>query len=332
MRSIHCCIAVIGFIGLSAGAGLLCAQIASGGSVSAAAPVVSAPQQQSAGGISDDRTKISPEDTLHIDVFDVPELSRDYRVAPDGTIRIQLLQAPIVAAGETPISLANRLADEFTKNNLLRSPQVVVEIEASRTHVVTVSGAVKMPQTFQVFGKMPLLNAISQAGGLADNASQVALITRAGNDSGPVRVDLKTLMKGDQAQNVDLYPGDSVMVQQAGVIYVIGAVNRAGGFVLDGGNENLSVISAIALAGDIKSTAAQRKTVIIRKTAAGNGTNQEVPVDLKKVLANKEPDPTLMAGDILFVPDSAMLKAIYRSGEALTQAATVIAYGSVIYK
>ncbi len=85
-------------------------------------------------------------------------------------------------------------------------------------------------------------------------------------------VDLSRLTQtGDPLLNVDLYPGDRVTVQRAGIVYVVGAVNRPGGFPLKTGQENMTVIQALALAEDLKPTAAQKRAMIIRKNPAGDG-------------------------------------------------------------
>jgi polysaccharide export outer membrane protein len=115
------------------------------------------------------------------------------------------------------------------------------------------------------------------------------------------------------------------MVPHAGVIYVVGAVNKPGGFTMKPSSHGMTVLQALALAEDTRSTALKDQTVIIRNDAQSPGGRKQIPVELKKVLRGKTPDPVLQADDILFVPDSAGKRALHRSMEAIVQATTGLA-------
>jgi polysaccharide biosynthesis/export protein len=299
-----------------------------------------------------DAYRISPDDLVDIYVVDVPEYSRSYRIGPDGTLRLPLLDDPIMAAGLTPALLGDVIGKTLASRNLLHDPDILVEVKESRSHAIAIAGAVKLPQNLQVFSSMRVLSAISQAGGLAEDASDTAVITRGEISTrilGPNQVsgissqlstegtrtasiDLRRLLEGSEAENLELYPGDSVTVERAGVVYVVGAVNRAGGFVMDGQHGNITVLKAIALAENLKPTAASKKAFIIRKNSAFSNGSNEIPINLNNILSKHAPDTPLVAGDVLFVPDSNARKALYRAGEAAWQAATMISYGLVIYR
>ena len=201
----------------------------------------------------------------------------------------------------------------------------------------------KKPQIYPVFGKTTLLDLLSQAEGLADDAGSLAIVTRGdiamqvyqvirvpvepqasqSSCDSTFSVDLNRLTEtGDPLLNVDLYPGDRVTVQRAGIVYVVGAVNRPGGFPLKTGQEKMTVIQALALAEDLKPTAAQKKAMIIRKNPAATDGREEIAVNLTKVLEGHEHDSQLQANDILFVPDSAGKRALRRGAEAAITAAT----------
>jgi polysaccharide export outer membrane protein len=285
---------------------------------------------------------ITPDDLLEIIVFDVPQMSRPYRVSPSGVIVFPLLTQPVVAAGQTPIQLSQTIAAELRSAGLVNNPQVSVEVKESRLHSVAVTGAVKKAQIYPVFGRTTLLDVLSQAEGLAPEAGNTVIVTRgesalrqwrsqAGKASveveePPLRtvtVDLKRLMEtGDPSFNVEIYPGDRVTVQRAGIVYVVGAVNRPGGFPLSGDQEDVTVLKAVALAQDLKATAVRNKAVIIRKNASSPNGREEIPVDLKMVLAHRAPDPPMRPSDILFVPDSMGKKALTRVAEAVIQTTT----------
>jgi len=286
---------------------------------------------------------ISPDDLLDINVLDVPQISRQYRVTPSGEIVLPLLGHPLAAAGLSPGQLSALIAEALRSAGLVSTPYVTVEVKESRLNSVAVVGAVNRPQIYPLFGRTTLLDVLSQAGGLADEAGNTATITRGsvalrvlGSAGGPVdaalgappqviTVDLKRLLEtGDPALNVDVYPGDRVMVQRAGIVYVVGAVNRAGGFPLKDDQEQMTVLKGIALAQDLKPTAIRQKAVIIRRNPGAPDGRQEIPVDLKKILAGRVPDTPMQPNDILFVPDSTGKKALRRGAEAALQIATGI--------
>jgi polysaccharide biosynthesis/export protein len=289
---------------------------------------------------------ISPDDELDIFVLDVQELSRTYRVSPTGMIAVPLLTKPIKAAGKSPSQLSQVIADQLREAGMVSHPQVTIQVKQSRLHSIAIAGSVKKPQIYPVLGKTTLLDALSQAEGLADDAGNTAIITRGDissrllgldapkdTDADPllnprtVMVDLKRLIEeGDPSLNYDLYPGDRVTVQRAGIVYVVGAVNRAGGFVLKNDREQMTVLKALALAEYVKSTAATKKTVIIRGNPKDPGGSQEIPIQLDKMLKGRIKDRVLLANDILFIPDSATKRALHRAGEAAAQAASLVVY------
>jgi len=128
--------------------------------------------------------------------------------------------------------------------------------------------------------------------------------------------------------NVPILPGDRITVPRAGVVYVVGAVNKPGGFELGLNRQRISLLQAVALAEDLKTTALRSKAVLIRGGVSSPIGRSEVPVDLKRVLAGKSPDLELKANDILFVPDSSSRKLLKRGAEAVLQVATGVAiYG-----
>ena len=284
----------------------------------------------------DSDTMINADDVLDVNVLDVPELSREYRVSPSGTVLLPLLPSPLSAAGMRVTDFSDMVAKELRDRGLVTNPHVLVSITSSRIESVAVTGAVKMPQIYPVFGRTTLLDILSQTQGLTDDASNIAVISRgeigARSSKSGARtetVDLtKLLQSGDAVYNIDIFPGDRVTVPRAGIVYVVGAVNKPGGFPIKTSGEGMTVLQAIALASDVKSTAKRDKTVVIRPDPNAPGGHKQTPLDLKKILAGKSEDPILQANDILFVPDSEGAKALRRGLEAALQAATGVAmYG-----
>jgi polysaccharide biosynthesis/export protein len=129
-----------------------------------------------------------------------------------------------------------------------------------------------------------------------------------------ITVNLYQLMEaGNTKNNILLEAGDVVTVPHAGIVYVLGAVARPGGFVLTNDREQLSALKILALAGGFTNTAKSSHAVVIRKDATGK--QHEVEVDLKKIRNSQAEDMQLQPSDILYVPDSAAKQAIFRSLE-----------------
>ena len=129
-----------------------------------------------------------------------------------------------------------------------------------------------------------------------------------------ITVNLSDVMEtGDTKNNIALQAGDVVTVPHAGVVYVLGAVGRAGGYVLSNDRTQLTTLKILSLAGGLTRTAKSDKAVIVRKD--NTGQQHEVPIDLKKVLNRQAEDLQLQPSDILYVPESGSKQALFRAAE-----------------
>jgi polysaccharide export outer membrane protein len=126
----------------------------------------------------------------------------------------------------------------------------------------------------------------------AQNSASPSLIT----------INLNELLEtGDLRNNIVLLGGDVITVPHAGIVYVLGAVNRPGGFVISNERTQFTTLKVLSLAGGLTKIAKLGHAVIIRKDDQGKQTETEV--DLKKVLNRESEDLQLHASDILYVPD-----------------------------
>jgi polysaccharide export outer membrane protein len=127
-------------------------------------------------------------------------------------------------------------------------------------------------------------------------------------------INLNDLMEtGDTKNNITLLAGDIVTVPHAGIVYVLGAVNKAGGFVLANDRSQFTTLKILSLAGGLTRTAKSDHAVIVRRD--NQGQQHEVAVDLKKVLNRKAEDLQLQPSDILYVPESGAKQALLRTIE-----------------
>ena len=282
---------------------------------------------------------IGSGDLVRIEVFDVPELSREFRVSESGYISLPLLPVRMRAGGLTAFQLEEKLAELLQGNGLVSHPQVTVFLKEQHSQPITVIGAVRHPMVYQAIRPTTLLEVVSEAGGIADDAGSAVLITRrvsqdpapaATNenasppttgsetpaaDSQTITVGLRDLLdSGDPKFNLPLFGGDIVRVPRAGIVYIVGAVERPGGFTLQNDGEQMSILRAIALAQGMKPSAKPSEAVIIRKDVA-TGKKTEMEVNLNKIMQRRAEDVRLVANDILFVPDSTGKRALRRAGE-----------------
>ena len=128
-----------------------------------------------------------------------------------------------------------------------------------------------------------------------------------------ITINLNELMEsGDATNNIILQAGDIVTVPHSGIVYVLGAVLRPGGFVLANDRGQMTTLKVLALAGGLGPTAKSEHAVIVRKSAQGQ---HEVAVDLRKVMKRESEDVQLQPSDILYVPNSAGRQAMLRALE-----------------
>ncbi len=285
---------------------------------------------------------IGSGDLLSIEVFDVAELTRDVRVNESGFVSLPLIPVKIHAQGLTTFQFQDTVAELLQANGLVSHPQVSVTVKERHGEPITMSGAVRNPTVIQAVGRVTLLEALSQAGGVAADAGQQVLITRPAHVADPndpsasgaepqpsiITVNLNQVLdSGDPKYNIPLLGGDVVTVSRAGIVYAVGAVQHAGGFVMANDREQMSVMKLLALSGGLVPTAKSHSAVILRQNV-DTGQRQQVPVDVRKILTLKSDDVLMAQDDILFVPDSVASKAVRRTGEIAISLAT----GAALYR
>jgi polysaccharide export outer membrane protein len=256
--------------------------------------------------------KIGRDDLIGITVYDSPELTRAVRVDTDGNIRLPMVQQHIKAAGLYPAELEKAIATVLIGENVLVDPIVTVSVVEYRSRPITVTGAVKSPVTFQATGTVTVLEAISRAGGLADNAGSEILVSHppSGTNDKSVtlteRIPARALFNTEnQALNLELHGGEDIRVPESGRIFVAGNVKHPGVFAITDGSQS-SVLRALALSEGLESFSGH--TAYIYRIE-GNGSKNEIPIDVKKIVARKSPDVPLYANDMLYIPNKAGMQA-----------------------
>lgn len=281
--------------------------------------------------------RIGPGDLIEVSVFEW-ELrgetrTASFRVAESGIISLPVV-GDIQVGGLTVAEIRQHIEKELREGGYIKAPRVTVNVVEFRSKKVAVVGAVSSPGVYVLHeNATTLLDVMSLAGGVAEEAGQVAHVTlgekskagqenaksdaqgdsasstnaddagesAAAKDRGPgeevVSIDLYQLMeKGDMDLNMVLQDGDTVYVPKAKSISVLGYVERPGSFPL---SRPIRVLDAIALAnGVIEDKASPGACILKRRTDDGEKT---IPLDLKRIARGKDPNMYLEPYDVVVV-------------------------------
>ena len=265
--------------------------------------------------------QLSVGDLVQMTVYNVPELATKTRISSKGDIYCPLIGYMHVAGLTTEQAqetIEARLS-EFVKN-----PHVTLFVLEYASEGASVLGEVAKPGIYPVLGQQHLFDLISAAGGLTDKAGRSLSVTHRNDPDHPVTVELPRNLADNSETNVPVFPGDTIIVRRADIVYVVGDVNRPSGVLMDSGG--LTVLQAVAQAGGTGRTAKLNGAKILRKGPSGM---TEVPVELKKMLQAKAPDVAMEANDILVIPSSTGKIMAGRTLEAALQAATLISVTAV---
>jgi polysaccharide export outer membrane protein len=251
-------------------------------------------------------------------VYNVPELNTKTRVANNGDLYLPLV-SHVHVAGLTIEEAQELIEARLTDGHYLKDPHVALFVDEYAAAGASILGEVSKPGIYPVLGQQHLFDLISIAGGLTEKAGHGIVITHRSDPATSVTVPLTRSLADNAKDNVQVYPGDTIIVQKADIAYVIGDVGRPSAFLMDRGT--LSVMQAISLAGGTNRTAKMNSAHILRKGPTGL---TELPVQLKKIQQAKSPDIVLQPDDILVVPSSTGKILAGRTLEAAIQVATLV--------
>jgi polysaccharide export outer membrane protein len=263
--------------------------------------------------------RLGPGDLVEISVYNVPELSTKAKVGNTGDIYLPLID--YVHVGDLTVEEAQGLIQKrLEEGGFVHGAHVTVLLDESASQAVTILGEVVRPGRYPLIGDRKLYDFISAAGGLSAAAGRKVSVVRQHGHGAVISVTLARNLADDLQNNIAIFPGDTISVPRAPIVYVVGEVGRPAGLLVDNGS--LTVLQALALAGGTNRTAKISGIRIIHK--GPNGLT-ETKIPLKKMLEAKAPDITLQADDILFVPLSGVREAASTSMNAAISAATGLA-------
>jgi polysaccharide biosynthesis/export protein len=242
---------------------------------------------------------IGPGDLLQITVLDESDLSRKVRVRDSGEIALPLIGS-VQVGGLNTAEASAAIARKYIDGQVLKHPEVSVFVEEYATQSVSVLGQVVHPGPVSISTGRSLVDVISMAGGLTDVADRHITIERGGSSHGLVEVFLSNRAEDAFNANVEVYPGDKILVPKAGIVYVLGDVGRSGGYVMQN-NSRMTVLEAVAVAAGVNRTASEAHARLIHNT---NGKFQERELPLTEIEAGTAPDELLEADDVIYIPFS----------------------------
>jgi polysaccharide export outer membrane protein len=251
---------------------------------------------------------LGPGDVMDVTVTSHQGYDRTIIIQPDGKIFFPAV-GEVKASGMTVPQLRARLLAGLEEQ--LNRPDLTISLREIHSAVnrVSVLGAVRSPNVFDLKPKWRITEALAAAGGPTPTAdlSRVT-ITRGGERV--INVDLaKTATSGRAEQNAELEPGDLVIVPEGArpTVLVLGEVTKPGCFSLEQGSK---VMDALSLAGGPTTNADLHSATIARLGAEGL-----IPVDLGTILTSGDlaKNVPLQAGDTLYVP--ATSRKVYVVGE-----------------
>jgi polysaccharide export outer membrane protein len=265
-----------------------------------------------------EKLTLAPGYLLGMDIYNTPEMSSQLRIDAKGFVTVPLIGS-VHLEGKTVPEAQRTIAQLLVDQQILKDPQVTLNILEFSSRNVSVVGEVQGPGRIELLAPASLEEVLAMAGGETIEAGNEIEVQHPTGDGSVESRHVEYARGGDSTslQNTLVEPGDTVVVHRAGIIYVLGAVNRPGGYLMVNGG-SLSVIQALSLAGGTTLQASDRWALVVRKQASGI-TQFKVP--LARMETGDSAPSQLQPNDALYIPISTW-KAVLINGSNVLSAAT----------
>jgi polysaccharide export outer membrane protein len=240
-------------------------------------------------------------------------------VSADGNISLPLI-GYVRIAGLSSSEAEGAIEAQLRQANVVNDPQVSVYVKEYTSSGISVAGEVAKPGYYSAVGPHRLFDVLQAAGGPTDKAANKVIISHRGQKDATT-LSISKNPAEMTASNVELQPGDTVVVPKAGIVYVLGEVTRPGGYVLNS-TGGITVLQVVAVAGGPTHVASAGKTRLLRRTENGF---QEQQINVTKLLRGKAHDVSVRDEDILFIPSS-RIKTAMNAGALITTVGTAAIY------
>lgn len=264
---------------------------------------------------------------LNVQVFDSSDFSGVYRLDTTGAISLPFA-GMVNLSGRTVAEAQNAIARKLVAAELFKQPQVQITVLEYTAPMVTIMGEVASPGKYPLLAERKFIEVLALAGGVTPVAgNKVEIERKDATGSHVITLNYSRGTSSASVQNVLVVPGDVIRVQRAGIVYVLGAVNRPGAYLMEE-DGTLDVTQAIALAYGTSLQAALGKVRILRRNT--DGSFVETQVDYKQIMKANVSPVTLNPGDIVYVPLSKMKTALLDSQSVLSSAASATVYNGLV--
>jgi polysaccharide export outer membrane protein len=260
---------------------------------------------------------IGPGDALHIQVYDTPEMEQRAKVTDTGEVPLSFV-GNVKVANLTPGQAAREIEQRLIAAAIMLHPQVTVRVDAYATQNASVMGQVLKPGVYEIDTRRKVIDVLALAGGLTDVADRHITIERHGDPDQKIDYYYSNVAGAALTDDPMVYPGDTVVVPKAAVVYVLGDVLKPGGYPISTNNSKMTVLQAIALAGYANHTAAVGKSKLVRRTPSGV---EQIALPINAMQKGQKADVALMPDDVVYVPFS-FLRNVAVNGQSILASAT----------
>jgi polysaccharide export outer membrane protein len=232
-------------------------------------------------------------DTVSITVFQQPDLSTVARISQDdGTITFPLL-GEVEISGLTPESAARKISKLLKDGGYLKRPEVALTVKEFQSQKVPVMGRVNQPGEYALKGESRVIDMISQAGGLKEDAAdKIVVVKESAVKTTKHEVDLLAFYAGDMSQNIKVTEGDFILVPKMDTFYIHGEVKRPGMYRLERG---MTTMQALSVGGGISDRGSLKDIKVTRRLSDGKTKKVEV-----KLTDELQPDDVVYVKERLF--------------------------------
>jgi polysaccharide export outer membrane protein len=221
---------------------------------------------------------LAPGDILKISVFKNPDLSLDVRVSESGSIGYPLIGS-VPLKGLTLPAAESKISQMLRDGGFVVNPQVNILLTEGFGNLVSVIGEVNKSGRYSVDAAGGhVTGMLAAAGGIATTGGEVVTVSGMRNGKS-FRRDLdivKMASTGNQADDIELYGGDTLYVTRAPMFYIYGQVQKPGQYRLEPG---MTVIQALATGGGVTGKGTQRGIVRHRRDLNGKVKEEGVSMD-----------------------------------------------------
>jgi polysaccharide export outer membrane protein len=270
--------------------------------------------------------KLGPGFLLSLEVLDDPDFQGSFRVDQQGNLALPEI-GELHVGGETASEARADIQKKLRDDQILKDPQVNLTVIEYAAPEVTLVGEVTIPGKYPLLVPHPLTEVLALGGGLTAAAGNQVEILHGGGGA-PEAVRYSKATEPRSAADVMVSPGDTVQVKRAGIVYVLGAVTRPGGYVMqeDG---TLTALEALSMANGTTVQAQVGTIYLLRRNP--DGTAVKIALPLNKMQRGKDADLVLQAADVLYVPVDKIKATLLNATGILAAATSASIYATAVY-